>query len=436
MLSAATILAMLVSAQDAVGGDAGRDGDDEPPVKKGFKSVVPTVGGDSEGRGRGGGVGGGQNEWGGEEEGVAKVMGDRGEGGEAGMAKREGRGLDARMREEGLVEGGLLDVDAWVRSKIRHEQQEEVEPSRGGARGEGGGGTASSRWSGVTQRWRAKLGGGEGERQEESAKTRQAASGNANPGIGPGQAAGTRCLTSNVQRPDVGECKELFTKPVPLSTCVSDQETADLRAKWSLERLSIADLGTTPWVGAAQNFVNFECRKVWKDWSVPPSFLYTCYGGSNEMQPCGGSDDYFTCTLGTCIRLSDRPDWPVDWWNVLEWSVYGGIPPVRYDVRNWYCANNPAIPLGEIDVGNLGKQIYYAFSSNPFVGSECDTKDPLGNTLPQSARDAQCQGVTEPRTAFPQCCGSCILNTAHLMRMYNCTGLKDIIGDDQGQTEK
>jgi len=260
--------------------------------------------------------------------------------------------------------------------------------------------------------------------------TRQAPNGNAIPGLGPGQGTGNRCLTSYVERPVVGECQEVFAARVPLSVCAKDQESADLRAKWSLERLSIADLSVTPWVGPAQAFVYSECRTPWKDWAVPPPFIYTCYGGDKEMQPCLGVDDYFTCTLGTCIRLSDRPDWPVDWFNVLDPSVYGGFSPVRYDVRQWYCANVQKLPLGEISVGNLGTQIYYAESSNPFVNTECDTNDLLGNPYTQAERDAQCSSVVTETTTFPPCCGACILNKAHEMRMYNCTGFTNIVGDE------
>lgn len=42
------------------------------------------------------------------------------------------------------------------------------------------------------------------------------------------------------------------------------------------------------------------------------------------MQICNGLDDYFTCTLGTCIRLSDRPDWPIDWWERVDPAQFGG----------------------------------------------------------------------------------------------------------------
>jgi hypothetical protein len=44
------------------------------------------------------------------------------------------------------------------------------------------------------------------------------------------------------------------------------------------------------------------------------------------MQICSGLDDYFTCTLGTCIRLSDRPDWPIDWWERVDPAQFGGEP--------------------------------------------------------------------------------------------------------------
>lgn len=58
---------------------------------------------------------------------------------------------------------------------------------------------------------------------------------------------------------------------------------------------------------------------------VPPTFVYTCYGGLKEMKICNGLNDYFTCTLGTCIRLSDRPDWPIDWWERVDPIQFGGM---------------------------------------------------------------------------------------------------------------
>ena len=86
-----------------------------------------------------------------------------------------------------------------------------------------------------------------------------------------------------------------------------------LTAQRNMSRsLAIADLSS--YANLAQAYVNQQCRLRWQDWVVPPSFVYTCYGGTKEMQICKGLDDFFTCTLGTCIRLSDRPDWPIDWW--------------------------------------------------------------------------------------------------------------------------
>uniref|UniRef100_A0A7S4L582 Uncharacterized protein n=1 Tax=Guillardia theta TaxID=55529 RepID=A0A7S4L582_GUITH len=81
---------------------------------------------------------------------------------------------------------------------------------------------------------------------------------------------------------------------------------------------------------------------------TPPYFVYTCYGGTKNLQPCNGPEDHFTCTLGTCIQLQQNPNWPVkasavlasceamqvNWWNMIQTSQFGGIPTTLYNVRN------------------------------------------------------------------------------------------------------
>lgn len=60
-------------------------------------------------------------------------------------------------------------------------------------------------------------------------------------------------------------------------------------------------------------------------------------------------------------------------------AQFGGDTPLLYDTRQWYCHDSPGYPLGEIQVGNLGKQLYFARSSNPWIKHECDLVDDLGN---------------------------------------------------------
>lgn len=67
--------------------------------------------------------------------------------------------------------------------------------------------------------------------------------------------------------------------------------------------------------------------------------------------------------------------------------------------------------------------MYYATSSSPWILSECDTTDNLGNPRPNP--DADCAAVTKQTPVTRQCCGFCILSQAILMRMWNCTGLSD-----------
>ena len=103
------------------------------------------------------------------------------------------------------------------------------------------------------------------------------------------------------------------------------------------------------------------------------------------------------------------------------------MPATRYAVRQWYCSPTPQFPIGVIQVGNLGTQMYYASSSSPWILSECDLTDSLGN--PRPSPDADCAAVSKRAPVTRQCCGFCILSQAQLMRMWNCTGLSDPVSD-------
>ena len=246
-----------------------------------------------------------------------------------------------------------------------------------------------------------------------------------------------KCLTATVEVPIIGQCKEVFQRPVPLRVCVRNASEAMDRVRLPVvgprDRLAIADL--SPYADLAQSYVNSQCRLRWQDWISPPTFVYTCYGGLKEMEICGGLDDYFTCTLGTCIRLMDRPDWPIDWWERIDPAAFGGDTPLLYDTRQWYCSDSPGYPLGLIQIGNLGSQMYYARSSNPWIKHECDLTDDLGNPLKDP--DAQCQSfegepISEDNPVLSECCGFCVLNNAHLMKNWNCTGLASLVGNTLG----
>jgi hypothetical protein len=119
--------------------------------------------------------------------------------------------------------------------------------------------------------------------------------------------------------------------------------------------------------------------------------------------------------------------WSVDWWNVVNPSQFGGVPATRYDVRQWYCSPVPQFLIGVIKVGNIGSQMYFAASSNPWIMSECDVKDNLGNVLEDT--DTDCAKISKQVPVTRQCCGFCILSQAHLMRMWNCTDLSDPVSN-------
>ena len=76
-------------------------------------------------------------------------------------------------------------------------------------------------------------------------------------------------------------------------------------------------------------------------------------------------------------------------WMSLGACDHAGDTPLLYDTRQWYCHDSPGYPLGEIKVGNLGSQIYYARSSNPWIKHECDLVDecgPLSPPMPPASR--------------------------------------------------
>ncbi len=120
---------------------------------------------------------------------------------------------------------------------------------------------------------------------------------------------GPHCVTATVPPPILGECIDIFRTAQNLRVCVENQTAADQRVSPIVLKLSNPDLSL--YSSTSRAYTNQQCRLRWQDWAVPPSFLYTCYGGDQNMKPCKGLDDYFTCTLGTCTHLRDRPDWPV-----------------------------------------------------------------------------------------------------------------------------
>lgn len=175
--------------------------------------------------------------------------------------------------------------------------------------------------------------------------------------------------------------------------------------------------------------------------SVPVSF------GPCTLLLCA---QFVACLHGCCIRSTHLP------------------PNVQ--TRVWYCSDNPGFPLGEIAVGDNGQtEPFFARSSNPWMQHHCDLLDryvagcsiclrsslvlgrckscgksqqytfqpdtdaqwplcSLGNPL--SNPDAQCANVTADNPVNRLCCGFCILNNAHMMRMWNCTGLTELVGND------
>ena len=84
-----------------------------------------------------------------------------------------------------------------------------------------------------------------------------------------------------MERPTIGQCIDVFSKPVPLRTCVQNETLAQARVDIPVfgprARLAIADLSA--YANLAQAYVNQQCRLRWQDWVVPPTFVYTCYGG-------------------------------------------------------------------------------------------------------------------------------------------------------------
>ena len=120
---------------------------------------------------------------------------------------------------------------------------------------------------------------------------------------------GPYCISAMVPTPVIGECIDIFQIPQQLRVCVDNQSDANERVLPIISKLSVSDLSAYSSTSIA--YTNQQCRLRWQDWAVPPAFIFNCYGGNQDMQPCKGLDDYFTCTFGTCVHLSDRPDWPV-----------------------------------------------------------------------------------------------------------------------------
>lgn len=140
---AALLLIVAVSAggEERVGGrgEGGWDGDPEPMVKR-------ELGRRGEGEAAGGKVLGGK--------GLMDGVGTRGVGLGGRESGGQGKGREERGRGD-LAEGGLLDVDAWVRSRL-YEGSHAIEGSGDGGlggvdEGKGGGGVGGGR-----ERGRAK----------------------------------------------------------------------------------------------------------------------------------------------------------------------------------------------------------------------------------------------------------------------------------------
>mmetsp|Transcript_37726 Transcript_37726/g.119175 ORF Transcript_37726/g.119175 Transcript_37726/m.119175 type:complete len:324 (+) Transcript_37726:76-1047(+) len=239
--------------------------------------------------------------------------------------------------------------------------------------------------------------------------------------------SGRRCLSALVEPPTIGQCTNLFIKAVEYRACVSNESEVQAKATAARTKLSVSDLSV--YVNLAQSFLNQQCRLIWQNWVTPPYFVYTCYGGTKNLQPCNGPEDHFTCTLGTCIQLQQNPNWPVNWWNMIQTSQFGGIPTTLYNTRQWYCPSQLEYELGTVSLGSVTETVY-APSSNPWILSECDLVDRFGLPLPNA--DAQCENVTDTNPVKDQCCGYCVLNNAHLMRMWNCTALGDLAHDPVG----
>mmetsp|Transcript_37725 Transcript_37725/g.119171 ORF Transcript_37725/g.119171 Transcript_37725/m.119171 type:complete len:168 (+) Transcript_37725:589-1092(+) len=114
---------------------------------------------------------------------------------------------------------------------------------------------------------------------------------------------------------------------------------------------------------------------------------------------------------------------------MIQTSQFGGIPTTLYNTRQWYCPSQLEYELGTVSLGSVTETVY-APSSNPWILSECDLVDRFGLPLPNA--DAQCENVTDTNPVKDQCCGYCVLNNAHLMRMWNCTALGDLAHDPVG----
>eukprot|EP00960_Hanusia_phi_P047762 758573-Hanusia_phi.AAC.11 len=84
--------------------------------------------------------------------------------------------------------------------------------------------------------------------------------------------SGFRCMTAYVEPPTIGQCTNLFTRPVQIRACVSQESDVQamvrregehggcedtLQAAQARTKLSASDLNT--FVNVAQSFVNQQC---------------------------------------------------------------------------------------------------------------------------------------------------------------------------------
>ena len=172
-----------------------------------------------------------------------------------------------------------------------------------------------------------------------------------------------------------------------------------------------------------------------------------------DATPCGGPFDISTCILGdVCRPISDRSSFTDfvsrDWWVRTDARWYGGTVPPNWLVREWYCDYDPRLFVGKVRVGQLGYSDFYLRNSNLQVKSECDhdeeagitlqgglskTVAKVGNVVEESGLDPNrnCATVNTTDPVPFDCCGYCFLSNIHLTRLWNCTGMQDILNNDE-----
>ena len=232
---------------------------------------------------------------------------------------------------------------------------------------------------------------------------------------------GTKCIATVIPVPTTGACVGTFAAPQTLRVCVNSQAQADARGATAIAKLSVKDLSAYWSTSAA--YTQDKCRGHWQYLVQVPSFVFTCYGGANDGQPCKGHADYFTCTHGTCILLQDRPNSPANWWDIVDRTQFGGAPGTPAGVVGWYCAHSPAAALALLKVGSYGTETHWGYSSSPWIQSECDWDDDLGNPRPDPNVDCKGVGAITPVTA--PCCGFCVLRELQLAKLWSCTATSD-----------